>query len=100
MTEANAKCAFERQRDDRYQVVFLACLGQVMRIILAGQPFIEIKRTYMRKHKLSFLIGAGCCGLCATLIFSQTLPSTLPSRQQGGIRSIYRPKSEAIERIF
>src|SRR5258708_39726406 len=48
MTEANAKCAFERQRDDRYQVVFLACLGRVMRIILAGQPLIEIKRTYAK----------------------------------------------------
>src|SRR6266704_493150 len=54
----------------------------------------------MRKHRLSFLIGAGCCGLCATLVIAQTLPSTLPSRQQGGIRSIYHPKSEMIERIF
>src|SRR5712671_2034406 len=50
MTEANAKCAFERQRDDRYQVVFLGCLGQVMRIILAGQPLIEIKRTYAKSQ--------------------------------------------------
>jgi len=51
----------------------------------------------MRKHKLSVLGGAG---LCATFVFAQTLPTTLPSRQEGGIRSVDRSQSEVVERIF
>src|SRR5216684_1964496 len=54
----------------------------------------------MRKHKLSFLVGSACCGLCATLLFAQTLPPTLPSRQEGGIRSVDHPQSEIVQRIF
>src|SRR6266487_3372544 len=55
----------------------------------------------MRRKKLLFLTGVGFCGLCTTFLFAQTLPPTLPSRQEGGgIRSVDRSRSEVVERTF
>jgi len=54
----------------------------------------------MQKHKLSLPGAVGCFGLCATILFAQTLPPTLPSRQEGGIRSVDHPQSEIVQRIF
>ena len=51
----------------------------------------------MRKSKLLF---AGVVGFCAVLMFAQTLPPTVPSRHEGGIRSVDRSKSEVVERTF
>ena len=53
----------------------------------------------MQRNKLLF-IGVGFCGLCVTLLFAQTLPSTFPSRQNGGIFWLDRPQSEIVERTF
>src|ERR1051325_586001 len=54
----------------------------------------------MLKHKLLFLTGLGLCCLWATFLFAQTLPSTFPSRQKGGILSVDRHQSEIVTRTF
>jgi hypothetical protein len=54
----------------------------------------------MRRNKLLFLTGVGFCGLCATVLFAQTLPSTVPLSHEGGIRFVDRSRSEVVERIF
>jgi len=54
----------------------------------------------MRRNKLLFLTGVGFCGLCATLLFAQTLPSTVPLPHEGGIRFVDQSRSEVVKRTF